>query len=214
MKIIYEDKHIIVCHKAAGELSEGNTEGCLPYMIARYLEEKGQKSYDVFVVHRLDRETEGVMVYALDAGSAAALSEDIREGRFSKQYLAVCHGELEARQGVMKDLLYYDRRRGKSFTVDRKRTGVKEAALEYEVLSCDGERSLVSIRLFTGRTHQIRVQFASRKHPLVGDRRYGAPKDQSKGIALLSHRLVFDHPKTGKTMEFEAERGMLSAFGY
>lgn len=211
MKIIYEDEYIIVCHKESGELSEGDTEGCLPYMLSRHLEDNGKTRSAVFVVHRLDRETEGVMVYTKDSRSAAALSEDIREGRFSKQYLALCHGELEEKQGTLNDLLYYDRRKGKSFVVDRKRTGVKDAALEYEVLSFDGSCSLVRIKLLTGRTHQIRVQFASRKHPLLGDRRYGAPKDEYKGIALLSHHIEFKHPKTKRLLKFETDDNILTS---
>ena len=211
MRIIYEDEYIIVCHKEAGELSEGDTEGCLPYILSRHLEDNGERRSAVFVVHRLDRETEGVIVYAKDSRSAAALSEDIREGRFSKQYFALCHGELEEKQGTMNDLLYYDRRKGKSFVVDRKRTGVKDAALEYEVLSFDGSCSLVRIKLLTGRTHQIRVQFASRKHPLLGDRRYGAPKDGYTGIALLSHSIEFKHPKTKKVISFVADESKFKA---
>ncbi|MBQ9112532.1 MAG: RluA family pseudouridine synthase [Clostridia bacterium] len=205
MKIVYEDDYIAVCRKDAGELSEGETDGCLPYMIARYLEGKGHKSPDVFTVHRLDRETEGLMVYALTSESAAALSEDIREGRFLKEYIAVCHGVLDEPGATLTDLLYYDRRRGKSFVVDRKRAGVKQASLEYEVLSVSDGFSRLKIRLHTGRTHQIRVQLASRRHPLAGDRRYGAPKDGYKNIALLSYRLVFAHPKTGERMEFVAD---------
>lgn len=205
MKIVYEDKYIIVCHKSAGELSEGEGKDCLPFVIREHLLEQGRCDAEVFTVHRLDKETEGLMVYALDKSCAAALSEDVREGRFCKEYLAVCHGEPDAPKGELVDLLYYDRNRGKSFVVERKRTGVKQASLEYEVLDTKDGLSLLKIRLHTGRTHQIRVQLASRGHSLAGDRRYGAPKgDGYRTVALLSHRLAFSHPKTKENMELVA----------
>lgn len=204
MKILYEDKYIAVCEKDAGMLSEGDGENCLPYMIASHLKEIGSPNTQVFPVHRLDRETVGVMVFALTKESAANLSEQIRLGTFEKEYIALCHGVPEKRDGTLKDLLYYDRRRGKSFVVDKARAGVKEASLEYYVLEATNGISKLKIKLHTGRTHQIRIQFASRKHPLAGDRRYGAPKDSYKTVALAAHKLSFNHPKSNERMTFEA----------
>jgi 23S rRNA pseudouridine1911/1915/1917 synthase len=204
MRIIYEDRYIAVCEKAAGELSEGETKDALPTLLRTYFNEKGEKNTDVFTVHRLDRETSGVMVYARDAKSAAALSESFRTRDAEKIYLAVCNGHLEQASGELCDLLFYDRRVGKSYVTDKKRNGVKDASLEYEVIGEADGMSLLRIKLHTGRTHQIRVQFASRKHPLVGDRRYGAPKSEYSGVALVAKNLSFTHPHSRERMEFES----------
>ncbi len=206
MQILFEDKHIIVCIKEAGILSEGEGSGCLPHMIEEYLESSGSHPKEVFPVHRLDRETVGVMVFAKTKEAAAKLSEDIRNGALIKEYLAICHGTPKETSATLTDLLYYDRKRGKSFTVDRHRAGVKEASLEYSVIDSSNDRTKLEIRLHTGRTHQIRVQFASRKNPLVGDRRYGAPKIDfpSNAIALAAHKLTFPHPVKRELMTFEA----------
>ncbi len=205
MRILYVDKYIVVCEKAAGELSEGEGKNAVPTLVSAYLEQNGEQNTRVFTVHRLDRETTGVMVLARDAKSAAALSESFKQRETQKTYLAICHGLLAEKQGELNDLLFYDRRAGKSYVTDKKRNGVKAASLEYEVLCERDGMSLLSIRLHTGRTHQIRVQLASRKHPLVGDRRYGAPKSEYSGIALVAHRLTFEHPQTKKQMTFECD---------
>ncbi len=204
MKILFTDKHIIVCQKAAGELSEGEGADTLPALISTFMREAGE-SAEVYPVHRLDRETVGVMVFARTKSAAAALSASITTGKFGKLYLAICHGAPEPCEATLRDLLYYDRRRGKSFVVARKRAGVKEAILDYTLLCTEGEFSLLRIKLGTGRTHQIRVQLASRQHPLAGDRRYGAPKSAFSTVALVAHRLSFPHPATGEMLTFDAE---------
>ena len=186
-------------------LSEGEGESCLPTLIAAHLRESGKADVQVFPVHRLDRETVGATVFALTKEAAASLSEQIQRGSFEKEYLALCHGRPEKESDTLRDLLFYDRKRGKSFAVDRKRAGVKEASLEYTTVSSNGELSLLRIKLHTGRTHQIRVQLASRKHPLAGDRRYGAPKSEFSSVALVAHRLSFDHPKSGERLTFTVE---------
>ncbi len=204
MEILFKDKYIVVCQKAAGELSEGEGDGCLPTLISQALRAESEDS-SIFPVHRLDRETVGVMVYARTKKAAAELSESVREGRLEKIYLAVCHGAPEQSAGELCDLLFYDRKRGKSYIADRKRAGVKNARLAYEVLATKNEMSLLRIKLYTGRTHQIRVQLASRKMPLVGDRRYGAPKSEARGIALVAQSLSFPHPHSGEPMTFHTE---------
>lgn len=202
MKILFIDRHVVICEKQAGELSEGATSVSLPLLLSEQLKEQGQKSSDIFTVHRLDRETSGIMVFARSAASAAALGRDIREGRFCKEYLAITHGCPEETSGTLRDLLFYDRRRGKSFTADRMRKGVKEAVADYSVLcTCDG-LSLIKLSPHTGRTHQLRLQLASRRLPIVGDRRYGAPKSEISDIALLSYSLSFPHPTDGHTVKF------------
>ena len=202
MKIYYEDKKLIVCRKEPGILSEHAPDGTgMPDRIAA---ERNIAPEQVYTVHRLDRTTGGLMVYALDAKTAAHLSEEIREGRFEKVYLTLAEGEMES--GEMVDQLYFDRGRNQSFVV-KKRPGAKEARLSYTVTGVypspypETEKvSLCRVRLETGRTHQIRVQFATRKHPLAGDRKYGA-KTRTKDCVLWSVILAFSHPD-GRQMQF------------
>lgn len=156
---------------------------------------------DIFCVHRLDRDVGGVMVYAKTSSAAAGLSAAITQKSFVKKYLAVVQGQTEA-HAALRDLLFHDVRKNKTFVVDRPRKGVKEALLEYETLKSDGELSLVDITLHTGRSHQIRVQFASRKMPLAGDRKYGS-RFREMPLALWAHSLSFPHPVTGEIMRFE-----------
>ena len=162
----------------------------------------------IYPVHRLDRTTRGVMVYALSEDAARRLSAMIQQGKIEKNYLAVVEGVPEGSQGEYTDLLYFDRSKNKSYVVKRERRGVKQARLQYEVLQTIGHEerslSLLRIRLLTGRTHQIRVQFASRKTPLVGDRRYGS-HISADHIQLCSAKLRFNHPFTDEEMSFTYE---------
>lgn len=189
------DEQIVVCEKPAGLLSEGEGEHTLPSLL------RAQLSSEIYPVHRLDRDTTGLMVFAKTSRAAADLSRQITEGGFDKEYLALLCGTPNEPSGTLSDLLFYDRQRGKSFVVTKERKGVKRAELTYELLATVEHRSLVRVHLLTGRTHQIRVQFASRKLPLVGDRRYGAPADGAS-IALHAFHLTFRHPASGKAMEF------------
>ena len=204
-KILYLDKNIVVAIKPSGYLSEGGGYLSFPDALA---EEIGASP---LAVHRLDRETEGIMVYALDKPSAAALSAQIQGGDWKKIYTAVLWGVPEKESGQLCDMLYYDRSKNKSFVVKKERKGVKLALLDYSVLwtSEDKKRSAVSVTLGTGRTHQIRVQFASRGTPVCGDRRYGAPAESGKRLALFATRLCFRHPVTNEQMEFSIEPDVL-----
>lgn len=195
VEILYQDDWVVVCVKAPGLSSEEAGAQGLPALLRRAL-----GSGTVYPVHRLDRAVGGVMVYGRTAEAAAGLSRAIQAGRMEKRYLAVAEGTLPAAQGEWTDLLFHDQRRNKTFVVKRLRKGVKEARLCYRLLRADQARSLVAVRLLTGRTHQIRVQFASRQCPLVGDGRYGGSKAAQLG--LWSWRLRFPHPKTGKSMTF------------
>ena len=149
-------------------------------------------------VHRLDRAVGGVMVYALDQPSCGKLSAMVASHQMVKEYLAVVHGCPESPEGEMRDLLFKDSARNKSFVVKRMRKGVREAVLHYQLLETiereNGTFSLVQIRLETGRSHQIRVQFSSRKMPLVGDRRYGSRED-ADGVKLWSYRITLPDGK-------------------
>ncbi|MBQ8546284.1 MAG: RluA family pseudouridine synthase [Clostridia bacterium] len=200
MVIYYEDNDIIVCEKPYGFSSQ---ESSGENMVSAL---KTHTGCDVFCVHRLDIQTTGVMVYAKNIQSAGKLSEQIVNRKFVKRYKCICHGDCEG-SGELVDILYHDKINNKSFVVDTKRKGAKEARLEFwNVGSCKAEGKCLTkleILLHTGRTHQIRVQLASRGHTLYGDGKYGA-KDNDK-IALHSFKIEFNHPKTNKKMSFESE---------
>lgn len=194
-EIIFSDKDICVCRKPRGVLSEGVGKDSLPALLSEQLRAK------VFPVHRLDKETEGLMVYCLNKAAAGELSRQIADGIMKKEYIAELCGAPEKDSDRLSDLLFFDRQRGKSFVVSRERKGVKRAELEYRVIGTQDGFTSVRVRLFTGRTHQIRAQFASRGLPLRGDRRYGAPKDTGE-LGLRSVYLAFRHPTCGEFMEF------------
>ncbi len=204
IEILHFDKDIIVCIKPVGILSQGDESGDknLPEIL-----KKQTNSYYVEVVHRLDRPVGGVMVFARNKKAAGKLSEDVKNRKFSKEYYAVVSGKPEEASGNMTDYLFKDKKMCKSYVVKSERKGSKIAVLDYEtagtVKTEQGEISKVKIKLGTGRTHQIRVQFSSRKMPLVGDGKYGSKINS--GLALWSHKIGFAHPKTGHYLEFTAE---------
>ena len=201
MEILYEDASITVAVKPPDLLSEQTPDG---KGFADLLAARNRNGY-VGVIHRLDRGVGGVMVYARTPKSAAKLSAAVQAHEVKKEYLAMIHGVPEQNAGELRDLLFHDRMKNKTYVVDRVRHGVKEAVLTYEVLESRelaeyGMLSLVRVALQTGRTHQIRVQFSSRGFPLLGDGKYGA-RDRCP-IALWSHKLSFAHPDTKKRLEF------------
>lgn len=210
LNILYEDKALIVCEKPVGVLSQVDAQGKgsnMPTLLSEYFAKKGERATP-YVLHRLDAAVGGVMVFAKTGKSAAALSAQIARGEMQKEYFAICQGDVEAdlgKEGELFDYLFRDAKKNKSYVTDRKRAGVKDARLTYRVLSSlkteDGLLSLVRVTLGTGRTHQIRVQFASRKHPLVGDKRYGSTV-ACKNVMLFSASLGFCHPTKGESMTF------------
>lgn len=193
--LLYQDKNLAVCLKPPGALSQDGSGETLPALL------REQLGCEIYPVHRLDREAGGVMVYAKTSRAAGALSAAMAGGAFQKQYLCIVHGRPEAEAGELRDLLLHDRARNRSFVVRRMRGGVKEARLTYRLLAEQEGLSLVLVRLHTGRTHQIRVQFASRGMPLLGDGRYGGGSGE---LALWSWSLDFPHPN-GKSMAFQAK---------
>ena len=195
-EVLYQDKDLVVCRKAPGLLSEGEGPDSLVTLLSR------QCGGPVYPGHRLDRGAAGLMVFARSQASAAALSRAVQEKRLNKEYFALVSGVPTPAAGEMIDFLFKDSQKGKVFAVKRPRKGVREARLTYRTLWSGGAEpvSLVRIRLDTGRTHQIRVQFSSRGMPLLGDGKYGS---RVKGeLALFSCALCFPHPVTRQRMEF------------
>ena len=200
MELIYVDDDILVCLKPARVLSTDEPGG-VPDLAREAL---GDKSADVRTVHRLDRVVSGLMVLARNAKAASELSRQIREDEFQKEYLAIVHGRPAENTGTLRDLLGRDKARKMTYVAQEPAKGVQEAVLDYQVLNTASGMSRVQIRLHTGRTHQIRIQFASRGMPLVGERKYSELNDPCE-IALWSYRIGFTHPKTGERMEFTQE---------
>ena len=200
MEIIYQDRDILVCIKPARVLSTDEPGG-LPDLLRQAL---GDPKADVRTVHRLDRVVSGLMVLARNASAASELSRQVRDGEFEKEYLAVVHGAPEASSGTLRDLLGRDKARRMTYVAETPGKGIQEARLDYWVIAEGQDRTKVRIRLHTGRTHQIRVQFASRGMPLVGERKYSTLEDPCE-IALWSYRLAFFHPATGERLEFVRE---------
>ena len=191
MDIIYSDNNIAVCVKPVGVDSEHG----IPTLLTQQL------GGDFFTVHRLDMNVGGVMVYARTKSAAAELSKAIQEGSFIKEYYAQVHGTPD-KNGIFEDLLFKDKYKNKVFVVDRERKGVKKASLEYTRITDGGvSPSLVRIKLHTGRSHQIRVQFASRGFSLLGDGKYGA-KDNLPAPRLYSCKISFI--LNSKQYEFES----------
>ena len=186
MQILYSNNDLAVCVKPVGLDSEAEVPAALEEALGGTF----------FPLHRLDKNVGGVMVYARNRAAAAALSKTIQEGAMVKEYVAQIHGE-PPEYGDWTDLLWKDSSKNKVFVVKRERKGVKKARLEYWRIS----EGLVHVRLHTGRSHQIRVQFSSRGFPLLGDHKYGA-RDEHTAPRLFSCRITF--PYRGKRHCYQA----------
>ena len=187
MEILYHNTDFVVCVKPVDMDAEHEVPAALQEALGG----------EVYTLHRLDKNVGGVMVYARTKAAAAALSKAIQEGSMVKEYVAMVHG-APPEEGDWQDLLFKDSRKNKVFVVKKQRAGVKPARLEFKRLTA-GETSLVQIRLHTGRSHQIRVQFSSRGFPLVGDHKYGS-RDTRTEPMLYSWRITF--PWKGKQLQF------------
>ena len=183
IEILEQSPQLVLCVKPVGVRAQGEAEADLPALLKRQL------GCEIYPVHRLDQAVGGVMVFAKTAPAAAKLSQAMAEGTLQKEYLAVLERSPEQTEGELSDLLFHDRTKNKTYVVSRQRKGVKEAKLAYRVLDVQNGLCLVRIRLYTGRTHQIRVQFASRGMPLVGDGKYGSRKNAA-APALWSSALT------------------------
>ena len=196
MQILYADKYLVMVSKPAGIPSQPDPSGQSDLLTSL------QADYPTAsLIHRLDTPTGGVMVFGLAPKATAKLCALVQDhSLFCKEYLAVLSSPPPDAEGRLTDFLYHDKQKNKAFVTDGKRKGSKEAVLDYRVLSTlpDGH-TLLLVRLHTGRTHQIRVQLASRGLPLVGDGKYGS-REKAPYIGLWAFRLTFPHPMTGKEL--------------
>lgn len=216
--IIYEDKDLIVCYKTGGVPVQSNRIGeqDMGSLLKNYLAAKGETPYIGFV-HRLDQPVEGVMVFAKTREAAAALSRQMQEKGFGKYYYAVVCGAPPEKEGTLTDYLLRDGRSNTSSVVTEQTPGAKRAVLHYEVAARQENpvRSLLRVKLETGRHHQIRVQLAHAGYPLSGDRKYNQTGEIMRGnIALCSYRIEFTHPRTGKRLTYEIAPGGLGFSGF
>lgn len=201
LNVLYEDNHIIVVEKPINVLSQGDGTGDLSLLdiVKEYVKVKYNKPGNVYIglVHRLDRPVGGIMVFARTSKAASRLSKQVSEHNFSKKYYAIVSGKMEKEEGFLVDNLKKLDNGNTIVSSDGKKSVLSYKVLEYNK---DINASLVDISLKTGRHHQIRVQFASRGHALLGDQRYG--KQDKMQIALFSYELVFEHPVSKKKMKF------------
>ena len=194
VKVIFEDNHLLVVEKPVNILSQGDdtNDKDMVNLLKQYVKEKYNKPGNVYIglVHRLDRPVGGIMVFAKTSKAASRLSDQVRTKTFKKTYRAVIHGDMNKKEDTLKDYLYKNKKTNMVSVVNKDHKEAKNAELSYKTLDRKDGFSLVEIDLKTGRPHQIRVQFASRKHPLYGDQRYGQNVNKvGQQIALWSHKL-------------------------
>lgn len=205
MKVLYEDKYLLVVYKDYGITTQENkiNEKCLLDLIR---EERDNKDLYLALINRLDKEVTGIVLIAKTKETAAKLNSMQQERQIKKEYLAMVTGTPEEANGRFDDLLFKDSSKNKTYVVDRMRKGVKNASLLYELIKTfeydDVLCSYVRVNLLTGRTHQIRVQFSSRKMPILGDNKYGSSIKSCK-MALTCAKIEFVHPITKKLVSVE-----------
>lgn len=209
LNILYEDNHIIVVMKPQGVPSCGDESGddSLLEAVRRYVKVTYNKPGNVYIglVHRLDRPTGGVMVFAKTSKAASRLAEQMRSGDFEKQYLTVLVGSPKEKQGTLVNYLKKNSVNNMVYICTQTTDGAKLASLDYEELEEKGGCSLVRVKLHTGRTHQIRVQMSGIGTPVYGDMRYGGENAKKGGLALWAYSLAFTHPVTKERLRFMAE---------
>lgn len=207
INIVYEDNHILVVVKPQNVSTCGDESGDdnLLDMLKKYLVEKYNKPGEAYLglVHRLDRPTGGVMVFAKTSKAASRLSESIRNGEFDKRYLAVTCGTPREKRAILKNALYKDEKKNLVYCVPLTTEGAKIAVMEYKLIEAKKEIALLDIKLVTGRSHQARVQLATLTTPIFGDYKYGQGKSPiGYNLALWAYELRFPHPTTKEIMVF------------
>ncbi|WP_454960177.1 RluA family pseudouridine synthase [Filifactor alocis] len=206
IQVLYEDNHVIVVvkpYRIPSQEDNSNDTDMLT-IVKEYIKEKYQKPGKVFVglVHRLDRVTGGLMVFAKTSKAASRLSEQIRTNQIEKEYLAVVHGSLKIPSGQLEDFVKKSSSKNIVSVCSKHDKNAKKCILNYHVISRLPDYSLINVHLLTGRSHQIRVQFSSRGHSIVGDVKYGSAEKLRGHIALWAYKLSFFHPTKKEKMEF------------
>ncbi|WP_153731730.1 RluA family pseudouridine synthase [Sporosarcina obsidiansis] len=205
--ILYEDNHLLVIEKPINVPVQGDRSGDIDILSAlkKDLKRRYQKPGNVYLglVHRLDRPVGGVMVFAKTSKAASRLSDQLRKGMIERYYLAIVRGVPKKKQGTLRHYLYKNRKKNQVYSVDRKHTEAKAASLDYRLLGKISKKSLLTVRLHTGRSHQIRVQMAAEGFPLYGDQKYGSQiNTHGEQIALWAHTLELTHPTTKEKLSF------------
>ena len=203
MQILYADNHIVVSVKPAGMVTESGQEVSLEDVVKVWAKEHYQKPGDIFIkpVHRLDKPASGIVLFAKTSKALTRLHAAFRERKIEKTYLALLEGNLVQEEGVLEDFLLKEDFRAKQ-SLD---PSAKLAKLSYKVCARSLKHTLVQVHLHTGRYHQIRAQFSSRGHPIVGDQKYGSKDLLSGGQIALHHaEISFFHPVSGQKMTFSA----------
>lgn len=211
INIVYEDNHIIVVVKPQNILSQSDITGDddMLSIVKAYVKEKYNKPGNVYIglVHRLDRPTGGLMVFARTSKSASRLSEQLANRKFKKEYLAVVEGKVKQKHARLENYIKKDIRTNMVTLCTRSDSDAKLAILNYTLLSATEELSLLNVNIETGRAHQIRVQLANMKNPLFGDYKYGAKTREGQktdALALWAYKLEFEHPVTKAKMKFSS----------
>ncbi len=209
LKVLHEDNHILAVVKPPGIPSQGDSSGDkdMLTLLKSYIKDKYSKPGNVYLglVHRLDRPVGGAMVFARTSKAASRLAEDMTTHRFEKYYYCICEGQPEDETGTLVHYLLKNQKTNTTKTVRKGTPKSKKAMLKYEVLETNGELSLCRIQLFTGRSHQIRVQFQDIGCPLWGDQRYNENAKKGQWIALLSREISFKHPTTKERIQVYAD---------
>ncbi len=206
VNILFEDNHLLVVSKPQNipTQADESKDTDLQNLMKSYLIEKYNKPGDAYlgIVHRLDRPTGGVIVFAKTSKAAERLSEAIKKGDFDKKYLAVTKGIPKVKKQILTNYLLKNTDTNTVHIVPRLTEGAKEARLSYNLLESSGDFSLLDIELYTGRSHQIRVQLAGQGLPILGDVKYGGEKVKGTNLALWAYKLSFEHPVTKSKMVF------------
>jgi len=202
LEILFEDKDIIVCYKPAGVATQTKSVGQkdMVTMLCNHLSENGEKP-EVHVIHRLDQPVEGVMIFAKNQEASAKLTKQVTDRVFKKKYYAIITRETFPDEGTLEDYMVKDMRANTSKVVSSDNPRAKKAVLKYKIVDEWDTRRMAEVDLLTGRHHQIRLQFASRTAPLLGDVKYGG-ESTGRNLALCSYYIKFTHPRTGEEQEF------------
>ncbi|MCT1905031.1 RluA family pseudouridine synthase [Oceanobacillus sojae] len=208
--ILYEDNHLLFVEKPVNipVQEDRSKDQDLLNLLKEDLKIRYQKPGNVYLgmVHRLDRPVGGAMVFSKTSKAASRLSDAIRRQAVEKKYLAVVRGKPKKKYGLLKDYLVKDKRENKVYTAQPDDKNAKKAKLEYEVIGSKENLSLLSIKLHTGRPHQIRVQLSSRDLPLYGDQKYGEEVNQTgEQIALWSETLAIEHPTKKEEIKVKSQ---------